>query len=87
MAFPAATTAVESQQHLKRIAGAAGLGGELRAVSRLEPRLIEASKLGFTSCVIPKGGPALSEKRLQGMKLIPCANIDQALRAAIGGRG
>ena len=61
------------------------MGGELRAVSRLEQRLLEASKLGFTSCVIPKGGPALNEKRLQGMRIIACANIDQALRAAIGG--
>jgi len=65
--------------------GELGLGGELRAVARLEPRLLEASKLGFTSCIIPKGGPALNEKRLLGMKIIQCANIDQALRAAIGG--
>lgn len=34
--------------------GEVGLGGELRAVSQLEKRLIEASKMGFTSAIVPK---------------------------------
>lgn len=34
--------------------GEVGLGGELRAISKLEKRLAEASKLGFKSAVVPK---------------------------------
>ncbi len=34
--------------------GEVGLGGEIRTVSQLEPRLKEASKLGFKRAVVPK---------------------------------
>lgn len=34
--------------------GEVGLGGEVRAVSQLEKRLIEAAKLGFKSAMVPK---------------------------------
>ena len=34
--------------------GEVGLGGELRSVSQLEKRLAEASKLGFSSAIVPK---------------------------------
>ena len=34
--------------------GEIGLAGEIRGVSRIEMRLNEAEKLGFTKCVIPK---------------------------------
>ena len=42
--------------------GEVGLGGELRAVSQLEKRLSEASKLGFTSAIVPK-------QSLKGIKI------------------
>lgn len=42
--------------------GEVGLGGELRNVSQLEKRLSEASKLGFTSAIVPK-------QSLKGIKL------------------
>lgn len=34
--------------------GEVGLGGEVRAVSQLEKRLVEAEKLGFKSAMVPK---------------------------------
>lgn len=34
--------------------GEVGLGGELRSIAKLEKRLSEASKLGFTSAIVPK---------------------------------
>ena len=34
--------------------GEVGLGGEIRTVSQVEPRLNEASKLGFERAIIPK---------------------------------
>lgn len=42
--------------------GEVGLGGEIRAVSRLEKRISEAAKLGFTSAVVPK-------QSLKGIKI------------------
>lgn len=42
--------------------GEVGLGGELRAVSQLEKRLSEASKLGFRSAIVPK-------QSLKGVKI------------------
>lgn len=42
--------------------GEVGLGGELRAVSQLEKRLIEASNLGFKSVIVPK-------QSLRGVKI------------------
>jgi DNA repair protein RadA/Sms len=34
--------------------GEVGLGGEIRTVSRIEPRIKEASKLGFDRAVVPE---------------------------------
>lgn len=42
--------------------GEVGLGGELRAVSQIEKRLIEASNLGFKSAIAPK-------QSLKGVKI------------------
>jgi DNA repair protein RadA/Sms len=41
--------------------GEIGLGGEVRTVAQIEPRLREAAKLGFTSAVVP-------EANMKGMK-------------------
>ncbi len=37
--------------------GEVGLGGEIRQVGRIERRLAEASRLGFTSAVVPRSAP------------------------------
>jgi DNA repair protein RadA/Sms len=39
--------------------GEVGLAGELRHVGRLERRLAEASRLGFTSAVVPRSAPSV----------------------------
>jgi DNA repair protein RadA/Sms len=36
------------------LVGEVGLGGEIRTVSQIEPRLKEAAKLGFERAVIPE---------------------------------
>ena len=41
--------------------GEVGLGGELRSINQLEKRLFEASKLGFTSAVVPKQSLKMSK--------------------------
>ncbi len=37
-----------------------GLGGELRQVSRLERRLAEAARLGFTTAIVPHSAPTMA---------------------------
>lgn len=62
------------------VCGEVGLGGEIRPVARLEQRISEATKLGFTSIVVPKsGGPQLSSACL------PVATIQDAIRELWGG--
>ena len=39
--------------------GEVGLGGELRQVGRIERRLAEASRLGFTTAVVPRSAPKI----------------------------
>jgi DNA repair protein RadA/Sms len=60
--------------------GEAGLTGELRPVSQLQSRLGEAARLGFTRCIIPRGGKTRPEVP-RGMELIRAGNIGEALRA------
>ena len=63
--------------------GEVGLSGELRAVSQIEQRLKEASKLGFKRCVVPR----LQGKRVKnvpdGMKLISCRSLNEAVDTAL----
>lgn len=61
----------------------AGLGGELRPISNLERRVAEASKLGFTACVVPEGSPKLKEKRFHNIELIYCSSIDEAIKVSL----
>ena len=62
--------------------GEVGLTGEIRSVSHLGQRLSEVQRLGFESCIIPKG----REDHLnqgKGLKLLPVQNISEALRAIV----
>ncbi len=59
--------------------GEIGLGGQLRPVSQLEPRLKEAAKLGFSRAVIPAG----QEVRGAGLEIRPAARLIDALGLAL----
>lgn len=59
--------------------GEIGLSGEVRSITHLEQRLTEMQRLGFTSCMIP-AHRAEELKPFSGLKLLPVANISQALR-------
>ncbi len=69
---------------LTLVLGEVGLAGEVRAVGQVEPRLAEASKMGFTQVVLPKGSARRVEDRrtavvgvetlsdaLEAMSLVP----------------
>jgi DNA repair protein RadA/Sms len=62
--------------------GEVGLGGEVRSVGRVEPRLSEAQKLGFERAVVPEGnrdGLAAPD----GLELIFCKRLTGVLEAVL----
>ena len=65
------------------LCGEVGLSGEVRPVSRIDVRLQEAEKLGFTDMVLPaRNIPALQGK--YKMNLHPVKKVDEALRCLFG---
>ncbi len=63
--------------------GEVGLSGELRAVSQLESRLNEAVKLGFKRCVVPRSTGKRTYKTPEGLELISCRSLTDALEAGL----
>ena len=61
------------------IFGEVGLSGEVRAVSQAEQRVAEASKLGFTTVVLPASNISDRLKSIKGIEIIPVSNIKEAL--------
>jgi DNA repair protein RadA/Sms len=88
---PAADLAVAmaiASSHLRRplaeglvVVGELGLTGELRAVPRLEARLQEAARLGFSTAVVPaaRRPPPVPE----GLALAPARTIAEALSSCL----
>lgn len=62
----------------------AGLGGEIREVGRIEQRLLEATKLGFTTFVISASHKTPTTNRLAHVRIIRCKHITEALKAVLG---
>lgn len=60
------------------IFGEVGLSGEVRAVSQAGQRVSEASKLGFTTCVMPQVC-ADKMKPVKGIKIIGVSNVREAI--------
>lgn len=61
--------------------GEVGLTGEVRAVSQIDKRVMEAARSGYKKCVIPKGNEKyLSQlKGLEDIEIIGVKTINQAL--------
>ena len=58
--------------------GEIGLSGEIRSVGMIENRVNEAKKLGFTTCVIPKGCYE-RVKDIEGIKIIAVSGVADAI--------
>ena len=58
--------------------GEVGLGGEIRAVSRVDARLAEARHLGFERALIPRAN-ARGLTPPKGLELLPVARLHDAL--------
>ena len=55
--------------------GELGLSGEVRAVSNLEQRIKEASRLGFTKAIVPYRNVEKRKLDVPGMEIIPIKSI------------
>ena len=66
------------------MAGEVGLSGEVRPINRIEQRIAEAEKLGFSHMIIPRYNLAgLNSKKFE-MELHPVRKVEEALRALFG---
>lgn len=63
------------------VIGEVGLTGEVRAVSQIDKRLMEAARIGFKSCIIPEGNYKLMEKikGIEDIEIKGVKTVQQAL--------
>ncbi len=61
--------------------GEVGLGGEVRSVIRLEDRIREAQRLGFTRCLVPAASLQGIDLHGYKIKIVGVRDIVEALRA------
>ena len=66
------------------MAGEVGLSGEVRPVARIEQRIAEAEKLGFTHMIVPKNNLQGLDTRRFHIQLIAVRKVEEALRALFG---
>jgi DNA repair protein RadA/Sms len=62
--------------------GEVGLSGEIRAVSRPEQRVVEAKKLGFNKCLVPRVSKEVL-KNIKGIEIIGVSTIADAIDLVI----
>ncbi len=65
--------------HKNCFAGEVGLTGEIRAVSRIEQRIAEAEKLGFSKIFIPKLNKGFDTARLK-IEVVKASRVDEVFR-------
>lgn len=62
--------------------GEIGLAGEVRGVSCCEQRIIEAARLGFTRCIIPRHNlKSVSKRTLDMIEIMGVTNVRRAFEA------
>ena len=66
------------------MAGEIGLSGEIRPVNRIEQRISEAEKLGFTRMILPKHNMQGLDTKKWKIQLIPVRKVEEAFRALFG---
>lgn len=66
------------------MAGEVGLSGEVRPVNRIEQRIAEAEKLGFTHMIVPKYNLQSFNQGKYRIELHPVRKVEEALRCLFG---
>ena len=64
--------------------GEVGLSGEVRPINRIEQRIAEAEKLGFSDIIIPKYNMQGFDHKKYHITLHPVRKVEEALRALFG---
>ena len=67
-------------RHDTCFAGEVGLSGEIRAVNRIEQRIAEAEKLGFSKIIVSKYNQKGLNKEKYAIEVITMARIDEMYR-------
>lgn len=63
------------------MSGEVGLSGEIRPITRIEQRILEAEKLGFSTILVPKYNiKGFDTSRLK-LKIVEVAKVEEAFRA------
>ena len=63
------------------MSGEVGLSGEIRPVTRIEQRIMEAEKLGMSQILIPKGNLKGIDTSSRSIKITEVAKVEEAFRA------
>ena len=66
------------------MAGEVGLSGEVRPINRIEQRLSEAEKLGFTDIILPKHNISGLDTSKYHIKIHAVRKVEEALRKLFG---
>ena len=66
------------------MAGEVGLSGDVRPVNRIEQRISEAEKLGFTDIIVPKYNMQGLDKKKYKINIHPVRKVEEALRCLFG---
>jgi DNA repair protein RadA/Sms len=66
------------------MAGEVGLSGEVRPINRIEQRIAEAEKLGFSDIIIPKYNLQGFDAKKFHIRLHPVRKVEEALRELFG---
>ncbi|MBI3601935.1 MAG: DNA repair protein RadA [Candidatus Omnitrophica bacterium] len=61
------------------ILGEVGLAAEVRSVAQLTSRILEAEKLGFSRCLLPRNNLKNKMEKPKQIQLIPVASVKEAL--------
>lgn len=64
--------------------GEVGLSGEVRPINRIEQRLSEAAKLGFSDIIIPKYNFSSIDPTRYKIRIHPVRKVEEALRELFG---
>ena len=62
------------------MSGEVGLSGEIRPITRIEQRLIEADKLGFSTIYIPKNNLKGIDTSRFGIRIVEVAKVEEVFR-------
>lgn len=62
-----------------------GLSGEIRPIGRLEPRMMEASRLGFEEMFVAQSQAQALKEAYPGLKVHGVSRLDQVFRTVFGG--